>query len=97
MHCLFCNLEDSHISQGQENILMLLWYDGPRIHPCLLDLVIISPVLALTHTHEPRYAAFKMCWYKATFVRAVFSFNKQMFSSHVYFGVGACLFYHKVL
>ena len=64
-----CNLEDRHISQGQENISM--WYDGPRIHPSLLDLVIISPFLALTHTHEPWYAAFKMCCYRAPFVSHV--------------------------
>ena len=69
------------------------------IHRSLLDLVIISPVLVLTLTHEPWYAAFKMCWYKATFVRAVMSnlFGEQMFSSHVYVHVGACLFYHTVL
>ena len=71
------------------------------IHPSLLDLVIISPVLLLSLTHEPWYAAFKMCLYKATFVRAVISsnkpFGKQMFSSHVYVHVGACLFYHTVL
>ena len=36
-----------------------------RIHPSQLDLVIIIPVLALTRTCEPWYAAFKMCWYKA--------------------------------
>ena len=46
------------------------------IHHSLLDLVIISPVLALTYTHEPWYAAFKMCWYKAAFVMAVISSNK---------------------
>ena len=46
------------------------------IYHSLLDLVIISPFLVLTLTHEPWYAAFKMCWYKATFVRAVISSNK---------------------
>ena len=72
------------------------------IHQSLLDLVIIFPVLALIHTHEPWYAAFKMCWYKATFIRAVFTtqtnlFGNPMLSSHVYVHVGACLFYHTVL
>ena len=42
------------------------------IHNSLLDLVIISPVLALTHTHELLYAAFKMCWCKAIFILTIF-------------------------
>ena len=51
--------------------------------------------------HTWALICFKMCWYKATFVRAVIStnkpFGKQMFSSHFYSRVGACLFYHTVL
>ena len=39
------------------------------IHHSLLDLVIISHFLVLSLTHEPWYDAFKMCWYKDTFVR----------------------------
>ena len=58
----FCNLEDSHISQGQEKIFDTcgkVVYSGlyipvsVSIHHSLLDLVIISPFLVLTLTHEP--------------------------------------------
>ena len=66
-----------------------------RTHPSLLDLVIISPVLVLTLTHEPWYAAFKLSWYKDIFCEGCHSieqtfFGKQMLSSHVYVHVGAC-------
>ena len=61
LHFYFCNLEDSHISQGQEKILMLVawWFKvdyipvSISIHPSLLNLVVIYPVLALTLTHGP--------------------------------------------
>ena len=52
------------------------------IYHSLLDLLFISPVLVLTLTHEPRYAAFKMCWYKTTsrkgchFIEQTFLVNK---------------------
>ena len=65
------------------------------IHHSFLDLVIISPVLVLTLTYEPWFAAFNLCWYKATFVRAVISSIKPF--SHVYLHVGACLFSNTVL
>ena len=53
------------------------------IYRSFLDLVNIFPVLVLTLIHEPWYAAFKMCWYKATFVRAVISSNKPFWSTNV--------------
>ena len=57
----FYNHEDSHISQDGEdsNACGMVVHSGlyipvsSRIHPSLLVLVIICPVLALTHTHEP--------------------------------------------
>ena len=57
----FCNLEESHISQDQERNIDacgMVVHSGLYIpvssgkHPSLLDLVIIFPVLALSHTHE---------------------------------------------
>ena len=54
------------------------------IHHSLLDLVIISPFLVLTLTDEPWYYDFKMCWYKATFVRAAISSNKPFWWTNVF-------------
>ena len=57
----FYNHEDSHISQDREesDACGMVVHSGlyipvsSCIYPSLLDLVIISLVLALTHTHEP--------------------------------------------
>ena len=62
----------------------------------LLDLLFISPVLVLTLTHEPRYAAFKMCWYKTTsrkgchFIEQTFLENKCSLAMSMFMQVLAC-------
>ena len=104
-HCLFLqpwSLRQPYLTRSRENINVcgVVVHSGlyipasSYIHQSLLDLVIIYPVLALTHTYEPWYTAFIMCWYKVTFVRAVISsnkpFGKQMVSSHVYVRVAEC-------
>ena len=63
------------------------------IHQSLLGFVIISPVLALTNAHEPWYASFKMCWYKATFVissNKPFLVNKCYLAMSMFMLVLAC-------
>ena len=66
------------------------------IYHSLLDLLFISPVLVLTLTHEPWYAAFKMCWYKATsrkgchFIDQTFLANKCSLAMSTFMQVLAC-------
>ena len=66
------------------------------IYHSLLNLLIIFPVLVLTLTHEPWYAAFKMCWYKATsrkgchFIEQTFLVNKCSLAMSIFMQVLAC-------
>ena len=73
LHCLFLQpLRQPYLTRSREgtDACGMVVHSGlcipvsSYIHQNLLDLVNIYPALALTHTQEPRYAAFKMCWYK---------------------------------
>ena len=66
------------------------------IYHSLLDLLFIPPVLVLTLTHEPKYAAFKMCWYKTTsrkvcnFIEQTFLVNKCSLAMSMFMQLLAC-------